>query len=76
MHVLALAFAGVLCDSSREVFVVAVDTFCDLSPGSSLLDQLTPLRDDAAAGGSDYRKAEIYARFRGWIYDAWCMFYP
>jgi phosphoglycolate phosphatase-like HAD superfamily hydrolase len=64
MHVLALDFDGVLCDSSREVFVVAVDTFADLEPGSTLLEQLAPLREDAAAGGNEYREAEIYGRFR------------
>jgi phosphoglycolate phosphatase-like HAD superfamily hydrolase len=64
MHVLALDFDGVICDSSREVFVVAVDTFADLEPGSSLLDLLVPLREDAATGGSRYKDAEIYARFR------------
>jgi len=64
MHVLALDFDGVLCDSSREVFVVAVDTFADLEAGSGLLEQLQPLRDDAAAGGIGYLSSPIYGRFR------------
>jgi phosphoglycolate phosphatase-like HAD superfamily hydrolase len=64
MHVLALDFDGVLCDSSREVFVVAVDTFADLEPGSSLLEKLTPLREDAVTGGSGYLEETIYRRFR------------
>jgi phosphoglycolate phosphatase-like HAD superfamily hydrolase len=64
MHVLALDFDGVLCDSSREVFVVAVDTFADLEPGSELLEQLARLREDAVAGRSEYRDAPIYGRFR------------
>ena len=64
MHVLALDFDGVLCDSSREVLVVAVDTFTDLEPGSRLIDRLAALRDDAVAGRADYKDAEIYARFR------------
>jgi phosphoglycolate phosphatase-like HAD superfamily hydrolase len=64
MHVLALDFDGVICDSSREVFVVAVDTYADLEPGSGLLEQLEPLREDAVAGGGEYRNAPIYQRFR------------
>jgi phosphoglycolate phosphatase-like HAD superfamily hydrolase len=64
MHVLALDFDGVLCDSSREVFVVAVDTYTDLAPESNLVEHLQHLREDAAAGGTDYRDAEIYDRFR------------
>jgi phosphoglycolate phosphatase-like HAD superfamily hydrolase len=64
MHVLALDFDGVLCDSSREVFVVAVDTYAALEPGSVLLGQLGPLRDHAAAGGNEHLDAGIYRRFR------------
>jgi phosphoglycolate phosphatase-like HAD superfamily hydrolase len=64
MHVLALDFDGVLCDSSREVFVVAVDTFAELEPGSRLLRQLLPLREDAVTGGGGFRNTEIYGRFR------------
>jgi phosphoglycolate phosphatase-like HAD superfamily hydrolase len=64
MHVLALDFDGVLCDSSREVFVVAVDTFAHLEPGSALIEQLQALRQDAVAGGGEYRKASIYEQFR------------
>ena len=63
MHVLALDFDGVICDSSREVFVTAVDTYADLLPESKLVERLLPLRKDAAAGGADYREAEIYQRF-------------
>jgi phosphoglycolate phosphatase-like HAD superfamily hydrolase len=64
MHVLALDFDGVLCDSSREVFVVAVDTFAALEPHSALLPRLTPLRNDAAAGGSKHRESDFYRNFR------------
>lgn len=64
MHVLALDFDGVLCDSSREVLVVTVDTYADLEPDSMLLDRLLPLRENAAGGGDDYREAEIYRQFR------------
>jgi len=64
MHILALDFDGVLCDSSREVFVVAVDTYAAVEPNSALLGQLMPLRDDAAAGGNEHLDTEIYRRFR------------
>jgi phosphoglycolate phosphatase-like HAD superfamily hydrolase len=64
MHVLALDFDGVLCDSSREVFVVAVRTFTELEPESRLLDQLQSLRDDAVTGGNHFRSTEIYRCFR------------
>ena len=64
MHVLALDFDGVICDSSREVFVVAVDTFAAIEPESALLDRIMPLRDHAVAGGSDHLSSEIYGRFR------------
>jgi phosphoglycolate phosphatase-like HAD superfamily hydrolase len=63
MQVLALDFDGVLCDSSREVFVVAVDTFADLEPSAGLLDELTALRENTVAGGGEYRDASIYGRF-------------
>ena len=63
MRVLAFDFDGVLCDSSREVFVVAVDTLADLEPDSALLGVLRPLRDDALAGGDEFRDHEIYIRF-------------
>jgi phosphoglycolate phosphatase-like HAD superfamily hydrolase len=47
MRVLALDFDGVVCDSSREVFTVAVRTYAQLNPGSpwirAILDQ--PGRD-------------------------------
>jgi phosphoglycolate phosphatase-like HAD superfamily hydrolase len=64
MHILALDFDGVLCDSSREVFVVAVDTYAALEPDSVLLERLMPLRNHAAAGGSEHLDTEIYRRFR------------
>jgi len=64
MQILALDFDGVLCDSSREVFVVAVDTFAGFEPDSPLLEQLRTLRKNAVEGGSEYRNAPIYRRFR------------
>jgi len=65
MHVLALDFDGVLCDSSREVFVVAVDAYQSLKPGSALLDRLRPLRDDALGGGVDFHSDALYTVFTG-----------
>jgi phosphoglycolate phosphatase-like HAD superfamily hydrolase len=64
MHVLALDFDGVLCDSSREVFVVAVDTYAVLRADSATLEDLVPLREDAVGGGNAFRAHEIYRRFR------------
>jgi phosphoglycolate phosphatase-like HAD superfamily hydrolase len=64
MHILALDFDGVICDSSREVFVVAIDTYAALEPDSALLGQLISLRNHAADGGSEHLDAEIYKRFR------------
>ncbi len=63
MRVLAFDFDGVLCDSSREVFVVAVDTLVDLEPGSDLIEVLRPLRDEALSGGDRFRSHEVYTRF-------------
>jgi len=63
MHVLALDFDGVICDSSREVFVVAADTYAAVEPRSALLDTLRPLREDAVSGGDQFRNHEIYHRF-------------
>jgi phosphoglycolate phosphatase-like HAD superfamily hydrolase len=64
MHVLALDFDGVLCDSSREVFVAAVDTYADIEPASPLIEILRPLRDDAASGGERFRNDSVYCTFR------------
>ena len=63
MHVLALDFDGVICDSSREVFVVAVDTYAAQEPGSALLGTLEPLRDDAVGGGDGFRSDPLYLDF-------------
>lgn len=63
MRVLAFDFDGVLCDSSREVFVVAVDTFSVLEPRAELLGVLGPLREEALAGGDRFRNHEAYRRF-------------
>ncbi len=65
MRVLALDFDGVLCDSSREVFVVAVDTYAEIEPASPLVESLRPLRDDAAGGGDRFRDDAVYRTFRG-----------
>jgi len=63
MNILALDFDGVLCDSSREVFVVAVDAYASREPGSVLLDRLRPMRDDALGGGDGFRSDALYATF-------------
>ena len=63
MRVIAFDFDGVLCDSSRELFVVAVDTLAVQVPTSALLTDLAPLRDDALAGGDDFRGHELFQRF-------------
>jgi phosphoglycolate phosphatase-like HAD superfamily hydrolase len=63
MHVLALDFDGVICDSSREVFVTAVDTYAEHEPGSSLNALLSSLREDALGGGDDFQNDPIYATF-------------
>ena len=63
MRVIAFDFDGVLCDSSREVFVVAVDTLTEQEPSSGLLELLKPLRDEALAGGDGFRAHELYIRF-------------
>jgi phosphoglycolate phosphatase-like HAD superfamily hydrolase len=64
MHVLALDFDGVLCDSSREVFVVAVDAYGAREPQSALLERLIPLREDAVGGGHTFRSDPLYLQFR------------
>jgi phosphoglycolate phosphatase-like HAD superfamily hydrolase len=63
MRVLAFDFDGVLCDSSREVFVVAVDALAEVEPDSALLGRLTPLRDEALAGGDRFREDPLYLEF-------------
>lgn len=63
MRVLAFDFDGVLCDSSREVFVVAVDAFAAHAPGSNLLLPLRALRGRALAGDGGFRGDPLYRRF-------------
>jgi len=63
MHVLALDFDGVICDSSREVFVTAVDTYAAQDPASPLNASLRPLRDEALSGGDSFRDDPIYGTF-------------
>lgn len=63
MHVLALDFDGVLCDSSREVFVVAVDAFAAREPGAVLLPGLRDLRDRVLSGDGGFRNDPLYERF-------------
>ncbi len=47
MHVLALDFDGVICDSAPECFAVALETFLDLGPAPGLAAE----RDRITAGG-------------------------
>jgi phosphoglycolate phosphatase-like HAD superfamily hydrolase len=63
MRVLAFDFDGVLCDSSRELFVVAVDALAGIEPDSTLLSRLAPLRDEALAGGNRFRENPLYQQF-------------
>jgi phosphoglycolate phosphatase-like HAD superfamily hydrolase len=63
MRAVAFDFDGVLCDSSREVFVVAVDTYTSMAPTSHLASRLQPLRDDAVTGGEAFRGDTLYRRF-------------
>lgn len=63
MRVLALDFDGVLCDSSREVLVVAVDAYAALQPASALLSGLRALRGRALAGDESFRSDPLYRRF-------------
>ncbi len=63
MRVLALDFDGVLCDSSREVLVVAVDAYASLQPASALLPGLRKLRGRALAGEHSFRRDPLYRRF-------------
>lgn len=63
MHILALDFDGVLCNSAREVFVVGADTFANLEPSSPILDDLLRLRDDALAGGTGYIDDPLHRKF-------------
>ena len=63
MRVLACDFDGVLCDSSREVFVVAADAYAAAQPGSPLLSSLTPLRAEVFAGESRYLSDPLFESF-------------
>jgi phosphoglycolate phosphatase-like HAD superfamily hydrolase len=63
MRVIAFDFDGVLCDSSREVFAVAIDSLAELEPDLPLVAELVPLRDDAIAGGEAFREHPLYRRF-------------
>ncbi len=63
MQILACDFDGVLCDSSREVFVVAADAYAAQEPGSPLLAELALLRGEAAAGKPGYRDVPLVEKF-------------
>jgi phosphoglycolate phosphatase-like HAD superfamily hydrolase len=63
MHILALDFDGVLCDSSREVFVVAVDAYASLARVSHQLSSRGQ-RGAVPSGVYDPRGAESYLTVR------------
>lgn len=63
MRALALDFDGVLCDSAREVFTIAVRTYARLHPGSAVVEATLsePRPEDASI---DLSPAATYADFR------------
>ncbi|HOC43527.1 MAG TPA: HAD family hydrolase [Thermoanaerobaculales bacterium] len=63
MRALALDFDGVLSDSAREVFTIAVRTYARLHPGSAVVE--ATLAGPAAADGElDLSAAPTFAAFR------------
>jgi phosphoglycolate phosphatase-like HAD superfamily hydrolase len=63
MYAVAFDFDGVLCDSSREVFVVGSEAYLSLEPTSALAAHLRQFRDDAVGGGEGFRSDPLYRRF-------------
>jgi phosphoglycolate phosphatase-like HAD superfamily hydrolase len=63
MRVLALDFDGVLCDSAREVFTIAVRTYARLHPGSAVVEATLP-HAGTGAPGLDLSTAPTFAGFR------------
>jgi phosphoglycolate phosphatase-like HAD superfamily hydrolase len=62
MRVLALDFDGVISDSAPEAFLVAVRTFAELRPGSSVARAAAAFAGAAPAAGA-LRDAPLYAPF-------------
>jgi phosphoglycolate phosphatase-like HAD superfamily hydrolase len=54
MQVIAFDFDGVLCNSAREVFLVAGNAYAFQEPDSPLLEHLFELRENVAGGGTDF----------------------
>jgi phosphoglycolate phosphatase-like HAD superfamily hydrolase len=61
MRVLALDFDGVVCDSSREVFTVAVRTYAQLRPGSPWIRAILGQPGQAATERLDLSEAPAFA---------------
>ena len=61
MRVLALDFDGVVCDSSREVFTVAVRTYAQLHPGSAWIRTILEQPGPAATERLDFSGAPAFA---------------
>jgi phosphoglycolate phosphatase-like HAD superfamily hydrolase len=61
MRVLALDFDGVVCDSSREVFTVAVRTYAQLCPGSAWVRAILEQPGPAATERLDFSGSQAFA---------------
>jgi phosphoglycolate phosphatase-like HAD superfamily hydrolase len=53
MQIIAFDFDGVLCNSSREVFLVASEAYASMEPGSRLLEDLSELRERIARSAAE-----------------------
>ncbi len=63
MRALILDFDGVIADSSREVFVVAMRAYVALRPGAPLADSLATLEAALPAGAAAVERHEFYPPF-------------
>lgn len=54
MQVIAFDFDGVLCNSSREVFLVATEAYASMMPGSQLLAALSELSNRGARSAEGF----------------------
>ena len=61
MRVLALDFDGVVCDSSREVFTVAVQTYARLAPGSAWSRAILAQAGPGATDSLDLSASPVFA---------------
>lgn len=62
MKILALDFDGVICDSSREIFLVTLRTYAGLNPGSGATEHLEQIRT-RLNHGDDFRGDSVYKAF-------------